>query len=148
MSLAETRQYKISHYAKADLGEDGFDKLEKWMQKQNVVFDSEEVYSVDIATAQLTPAHYEAIKAGEEDDYDLNSLVSMMFSQDEVPSWLESGESLGEFEMEIRVGMGPLHSWCTKAGVDQDQLEELIEEMYEGAGSTDSTWIEDAASFQ
>ena len=144
--MDNTQRYKISHYARMDISADGWNQLQEWMRARNVEFD-DAVFVVDVADAQLTPAHYEAIKAGDDEHFCLNMLVSSMFDQEQ-PDWIENDEWLGEFEAEIRVGMGPLHSWCAKAGVDEQELQELLVEIRQGAGMTDSTWIEEAASFE
>ena len=144
--MANTKAYKISHYARLSVSQGGWNQLEEWMRARNVAFDNT-VFSVDVADARLTPAHYEAIKAGDDENFDLDVLVSNMFDEEE-PDWIGNGESLGNFEMEFRIGMGPLHKWCAEAGVDEQELQDLLEEICEGAGMTDSTWIEDEADFE
>ena len=100
------RQYTVSHYASATVAAGGYARLETWLKEKHNV-DLPTVYTCDVAQVQLTPAHYAALNAGDDEHVELNALCSAIFD-DEAPDWLEDGESLGDFEMEIRVGMDPL----------------------------------------
>ena len=94
----------------------------------------------------LTPAHHAALHAGDDDHVSLDALCRDIF-RGNAPDWVDAaaGESLGDFEVEFRVGMDPLGKWCAQnGGVDKAALQELLEEIVQGADMTDSTWIKEA----
>ena len=65
---------------------------------------------------RLTPAHHAALHAGDDEHIDLNALCGDIFGG-ETPDWVDAaaGESLGDFELEFRVGMDPLSQWCAQS---------------------------------
>jgi hypothetical protein len=157
-SVRDVRSYKVSHYAKVSIEEEGWQRLEEWMEEHSIQFGGlgDDVFSVDVADVQLTPSHFAALNGGEDERFDLDEFCSTLFS-DEDPSWLEEGESVGSFEVEHRIGMGPLDKWCGEqdgaasgpeaARVLCSELRELLGEIVEGGGMTDSVWIEDASKY-
>jgi len=159
MVLAETQAYKVLHYAAASIGGSaGYEELVAWMGERGVEFGSlgDEVYTVDVATVHLTAAHFAALKAGDDERVDLNDLCSSLLS-DEEPDWLQDGETVGDFEMELRIGMEPLWKWCrgragagngeaAAGGISEGDVLELLGEIVEGGGMTDSVWIEEAGA--
>ena len=142
------RPYKIYHYAEASVEDEEWDRLEAWMEERGVVLTfADTVFCVDVCLNRLTPAHYATLNAGDDERIDLDALCRATLSGGDPPDWVDAaaGESIGDFESEFRVGMDPLSHWCAQnGGLDESALLELLEEIVEGAGMTDSVWIEEA----
>jgi hypothetical protein len=125
--------YTLFHYAPADISSDGWERLEGFHKFE------EDVFTVDVAHCLLTKANATLLQDG---SLDLNDLCTHVFDG-ESPNWLEAGERLGDFEMEIRIGMGSLWKYCEENEVDYSGMSDLLGEIVEGGGMTEAVFLEE-----
>ena len=124
---------KVYHYTKATISNDGWNQIKNLFDDSGVNA-STTIYSVDIANLVLTETRAQSFV--DDDTSELHELCSNIFDEEE-PEWMVAGESMGCFEMELRIGCEyDVFTFCERHNIEYEKLDEILSDTIEGSGST------------
>jgi hypothetical protein len=151
-SIPTTKRYVVSHFSKTHLNNYGLEQLNLFFKKNNIDSNNITLYTVEEANLILEPSTAELLQdhlgdlmryiwnGGDDSDED-----DCLDLDKDFPVIKDNEYINDETDTMIQINDYDINQFCHMYSLSktiQDELQEIIDDAYEGSGSTDAIYLE------